>query len=127
METDVTTDVSPTPVVDPDPDPTGADACVTPEAVEAQREPLSDEALARAAKALAHPARLRIVRVLAAQDTCVTGDLISDLSLAQSTISEHLRILREAGLVRGEVDGPRVSYCLDRTGLAALKTAVAEL
>jgi ArsR family transcriptional regulator len=57
----------------------------------------------------------------------VTGDLVAELPLAQSTISEHLRILREAGLVQGEIEGPRTSYCLNRAGLAALQQAVNSL
>jgi len=88
---------------------------------------LADDALAAMAKALGHPARLRIVRLLAERQACVTGDLVAELPLAQSTISEHLRILREAGLIQGEIEGPRTSYCLDRVGLAALQAAVTSL
>lgn len=86
----------------------------------------------RMAKALGHPARLRIVRLLAERQTCVTGDLVAKLSLAESTISEHLWILRAAGLTQGEIEGPRTSYCLDRrlpvpsdrAGLAAVHAAI---
>lgn len=88
---------------------------------------LDDAALALAAKALGHPARVRILRLLAERQACVTGDLVAEMPLSQSTIYEHLRILREAGLIQGEIDGPRVSYCVDRAGLAALKHAVAGL
>lgn len=83
-----------------------------------------DEMLAAMAKALGHPARVRILRLLAERQACVTSDLVAELPLAQSTISEHLRILRQAGLIQGEIEGPRTSYCLDRAGLAALKMAV---
>lgn len=86
-----------------------------------------DETLAAMAKALGHPTRVQILRLLAARDACVTGDLVDELPLAQSTVSEHLRILREAGLVQGEIDGPRTRYCVNPTGLAALKAAVASL
>jgi len=86
-----------------------------------------DELLARMAKALAHPARVRILRVLDQQQACVTGDVVHEIGLAQSTVSEHLRILREAGLVDGEVDGPRTRYCISRQGLATLKAGVAAL
>ena len=79
------------------------------------------------AKALGHPARVRIVRLLDQRDTCVTGDVVLELGLAQSTVSEHLRILRAAGLVQGEIEGPRTRYCLNREGLAALQAGVAEL
>ena len=88
---------------------------------------VNDDTLAAMTKALGHPARLRIVRLLAERQACVTGDLVAELRLAQSTISEHLRILREAGLIQGEIEGPRTSYCLDRAGLAALQAAVSSL
>ncbi len=88
---------------------------------------VDDETLAAMAKALGHPTRVRILRLLAERQACVTGDLVAELPLAQSTISEHLRILREAGLVQGEIEGPRTSYCVDRAGLAALKQAVSSL
>ena len=88
---------------------------------------VDDDTLAAMAKALGHPARLRIIRWLAERQACMTGDLVAELPLAQSTISEHLRILREAGLIQGEIEGPRTSYCLDRGGLAALQAAVTSL
>ena len=87
----------------------------------------TDRDLATMAKALGHPARVRIVRLLDQRDTCVTGDVVLELGLAQSTVSEHLRILRAAGLVQGEIEGPRTRYCLNREGLAALQAGVAEL
>lgn len=86
-----------------------------------------DDTLAAMAKALGHPARVAILRMLAARDTCATGDVVAQLPLAQSTVSEHLRILREAGLVQGEFDGPRTRYCVDPTGLAALRAGIAAL
>ena len=89
--------------------------------------PPSDEVLAAMAKALGHPARVRILRVLAARRTCVTGDVVLELGLAQSTVSEHLRILREAGLVQGEIEGPRTRYCVSDAGLAVLKAGIAAL
>ena len=86
-----------------------------------------DEALAAMAKAVGHPARVRILRVLDEHQACVTGDVVAQLGLAQSTVSEHLRILREAGLIQGEIEGPRTRYCINATGLAALKAGVAAL
>ena len=86
-----------------------------------------DETLAAMAKALGHPTRIQILRLLAARDTCVTGDLVDELPFAQSTVSEHLRVLRQAGLVQGEIDGPRTRYCVDPAGLMVLKDAVASL
>jgi ArsR family transcriptional regulator len=100
-------------------------ACCAP--AEGVPHAVDDEALAAMAKALGHPMRVRILRLLAERQACVTGDLVAELPLAQSTISEHLRILREAGLVQGEIEGPRTSYCVDRTGLAALQAAVSSL
>ncbi len=86
--------------------------------------PPDDQTLAAMAKAVAHPARLAILQLLTNRETCVTGDLVAELLLAQSTVSEHLRILREAGLIHGEIEGPRTRYCVDATGLAILKAGV---
>ena len=86
-----------------------------------------DETLATMAKAVGHPARVRILRVLAARQACVTGDVVAELDLAQSTVSEHLRILREAGLIQGEIEGPRTRYCINAAGLATIKAGIAAL
>jgi ArsR family transcriptional regulator, arsenate/arsenite/antimonite-responsive transcriptional repressor len=88
-----------------------------------------DRALARRIKALAHPARLRIVRALmrVGGDGCCCGDIVRDLPLAQSTVSQHLKVLREAGLIRGEISSPRSCYCLDRAALASVADAMARL
>lgn len=77
--------------------------------------------LAEQAKVLSHPARLAIVEHLAARDTCVCGEIVDALPLAQATVSQHLKVLKATGLVKGEVDGPRSCYCLDRDALAALR------
>lgn len=74
--------------------------------------------LARVAKALGHPIRIRIVHLLLARDACVCGEIVSELPVSQATVSQHLKVLKEAGLVRGEIDGPRVCYCADRAALA---------
>ena len=76
--------------------------------------------LAAASKALGHPARLAILQTLAARGTCVCGEIVDELPLAQATVSQHLKALKEAGLVRGEVDGPRSCYCADGPALRAL-------
>jgi ArsR family transcriptional regulator, arsenate/arsenite/antimonite-responsive transcriptional repressor len=88
--------------------------------------PPDDIALAARLKALAHPARLAIVRALAGigGDGCSCGAIVRDLPLAQSTVSQHLKILREAGIVCGEVGGPRSHYCLDRSALVAVAEAM---
>lgn len=80
----------------------------------------AEEALAARLRALAHPVRLRILAALAGSEACACGDIVRDLPLAQSTVSEHLRILREAGFVRGETAGRRPCYCLDRAALRRL-------
>lgn len=102
-------------------------ACCVPGPEPVGAQVPDDATLATLAKALAHPARVRILRVLDARRTCVTGDVVVELGLAQSTVSEHLRILREAGLIQGEIEGPRTRYCVSATGLAMLKAGVAAL
>lgn len=89
--------------------------------------PEADEALAALAKALGHPARVRILRLLIQRDACVCGDIVDELPLAQSTVSQHLKVLKEAGLIRGEVDAPRVCYCVEPAGLARLRALVGAL
>jgi ArsR family transcriptional regulator len=87
----------------------------------------ADEVLAELAKAVAHPVRAGIVRLLARQQSCQYGDLTDRVPLAKSTVSQHLKVLREAGLVRGELDGPRACYCIDPVGLHRLKRLVEAL
>lgn len=91
------------------------------------RPTADQEELARLAWAVAHPARVQLLRLLIARAGCVCGQLVGEMSLAQSTVSQHLKILKEAGLIRGEVDGPRVCYCVDADGLARLKELIAAL
>jgi len=86
-----------------------------------------DEELARLAKALGHPARVQILRFLAGREGCLCGDIVEHLPLAQSTVSQHLKQLKESGLIRGEIDGPRVCYCIEPRALARLKQLVAGL
>lgn len=88
---------------------------------------VADEELARMARALAHPARVRIIRLLEARNACVCGELVEALPLAQSTVSQHLKVLKEAGLIQGEIDGPRVCYCLAPGALRRLRMLVAAL
>ena len=83
--------------------------------------------LAMICKALAHPVRIRILQHLKKADGCICGRIVAMLPLAQSTVSQHLKILKEAGLVKGEVEGPRTCYCLHRQKLARLKMLVAGL
>ncbi len=85
------------------------------------------EQLALYCKALAHPARIQIVQFLAGVETCFCGDIVKQLPLAQSTVSQHLKILKEAGIVQGEIDGPRTCYWLARDCLAQLKSLISQL
>lgn len=87
----------------------------------------SNDHLAELAKALAHPARLRILRLLQATPGCIGGDIVDAIGLAQSTVSEHLRILKAAGIISGEIDGPRVCYALNPVALAPLAELIASL
>lgn len=85
------------------------------------------EELAKLAKALGHPARVRILRLLIGRESCMCGDIVEELPLAQSTISQHLKVLREVGLIRGEIDPPRISYRIDPATLRRLKELIADL
>ncbi|MGB9455591.1 MAG: metalloregulator ArsR/SmtB family transcription factor [Bryobacteraceae bacterium] len=85
----------------------------------------ADEELAKLAKAIGHPARVQILRMLSRKEARVCSQIVDELPLAQSTVSEHLRILKEAGLVRSSQDGPRVGYCINFDGLRRLKALVA--
>lgn len=107
------------------------DLCRTP--VEPERAadmqwiegPEADDELARLAKAIGHPARVRILRFLSQKEAKVCSQIVDELPLAQSTVSEHLRILKEAGLVRSSQDGPRAGYCINYRTLRKLKALVA--
>lgn len=79
-----------------------------------------DEALALVAKALGHPARIQIVKLLLERKNCIGGDIVEQIGLAQSTVSEHLRILKAAGLITGEIERPRVCYSLNADRLRPL-------
>ena len=85
--------------------------------------PLEHE-VALLAKALGHPARVRIMRLLLAHDACYCGQLVDELSLAQATVSQHLKVLKDAGLIVGEIEGLRTCYCASRDRLAELHDLV---
>ena len=87
----------------------------------------SDADLARLAKALGHPARVRILRLLLSRDSCYCGEVVDELPLAQATVSQHLKVLRDAGLIQGEIEGPRTCYCANPGGLVHLGDLLAEL
>lgn len=79
------------------------------------------------AKAIGHPARIKILRYLAHKNACICGDIVDELGLAQSTVSQHLKVLKDAGIIRGEIDGPRVCYCIEPRTLRRLKALVGSL
>ena len=75
---------------------------------------IKTETLARFAKALGHPARIAIMKYLAKQETCYFGDIHEELPIAQATVSQHLKELKDAGLIQGEIETPKVKYCIVR-------------
>lgn len=83
--------------------------------------------IALLAKALGHPARIAILQFLAEQKTCVCGDIVDELPLSQSTVSQHLKELKRVGLIKGQIEGPTVCYCIDARALQRSKHLLAEL
>jgi len=86
-----------------------------------------DRELAALAKALGHPTRVAILRFLCRRGGCICGDIVDQLPFAQATVSQHLKVLKEAGLLQGEIDGPRVCYCPEPRSLARLRALLHEL
>lgn len=80
--------------------------------------------LAVLADAIAHPARLLILQTLAQRGTCICGEIVDELPLSQATVSQHLKTLKNAGLVQGEISGPKTCYCLNPQGIAELESAL---
>lgn len=74
----------------------------------------ADSNTARFAKAMAHPVRIYILKMLSQQSCCYSGDLAEELPIARSTLSQHLKALKDAGLIQGEIDPPKIKYCLNR-------------
>ncbi|MEX2570436.1 MAG: metalloregulator ArsR/SmtB family transcription factor [Gemmatimonadota bacterium] len=93
--------------------------CPAPPPIDPNVDP--DEELARYAKALGHPARVKILRFLLEREDCMAGAISGELPLAQSTVSQHLKVLRESGLIHGEVDGTRICYCADADRIERLQ------
>jgi len=87
----------------------------------------ADAELARLAKALGHKTRVRILRMLAKKEARMCSLIVDELPLAQSSVSEHLRILKSAGLIRGREDGPRVAYCIEPRMFQRMKTLLGVL
>ncbi len=110
--------------------PNKDDVACCPPATEVKRpqsEAEANQRLAELAKALAHPARVAIMRILSTRTDCVCGDIVAELPLAQSTVSQHLKILKDAGLIRGTVSGPSVCYCIEPASLALFKLLAEDL
>ena len=95
----------------------------------AKTEPFdtSDKQLAEIAKALSHPARIRILRILNNRNSCITGEIVDLLPLSQSTVSQHLKELKSVNLIKGEIEGPRTSYCLNETIMEKTKSVFTKL
>ena len=108
----------PEPLCCPEPEP-------PPSHIRALEGPQADQELAKLAKAIGHPARVRILRMLSRQEARICSQIVGELPLAQSTISEHLRILKHAGLIRSNRDGQRIGYCIDNHTLRRLKALTA--
>lgn len=81
----------------------------------------NNEQLARFAKALGHPARITIMYFLANQESCFFGDIHDELPIAKATVSQHLKELKDAGLIQGEIEPPKVRYCVDKENWALAK------
>lgn len=86
-----------------------------------------EDRLTHMMKALGHPARLQIMLYLSENPQCITGDIVEVLPLAQATVSQHLKVLRDAGLICGTIDGPAVCYCVDCDNIAWFKEQIGKL
>ena len=85
------------------------------------------ERLANALKALSHPARLAILNTLAKRGTCICGEIVDVMPLSQATVSQHLKVLKDAGLISGEIDGQKSCYCINGEAFKSLRTKVESL
>lgn len=83
--------------------------------------------LADVAKALSHPARIQILKILTVTNACICGDIVEKLPLAQATVSQHLKELKRVGLIKGDIDGPKVCYCINQKVLDKAKKSFEKL
>jgi DNA-binding transcriptional ArsR family regulator len=88
---------------------------------------VKDNRISKYAKALAHPARIAILKFLAKKAACPCGDIVEELPLSQSTVSQHLKELKEAGLIKGEIEGAKVCYCIDEKEWKAAQAWINQL
>jgi len=96
-------------------------------AIQPNEPSIDTEAFAKICKALAHPVRIKILTYLKSVNRCICGEIVDMLPLAQSTVSQHLKHLKAAGLIQGEIEGPRTCYCIDATVLERFKQLVERL
>ncbi|HYG52169.1 MAG TPA: metalloregulator ArsR/SmtB family transcription factor [Flavobacteriales bacterium] len=82
-------------------------------ATKAEEFTVKQNKIAKYMKALGHPARIAIIELLVKKQSCICGDIVEELPLSQSTVSQHLKELKEAGLIKGDIDGVKVCYCID--------------
>ncbi len=105
--------------------------CCPPEKQSVDLRPIegteADEELAALAKALGHQVRVQIIRLLTRKESCVCGEIVEQIPLAQSTVSQHLKVLKEVGLIRGDIEGASTCYCIDSKGLRRLKVLITGL
>ena len=88
---------------------------------------LKDNRIANYAKALAHPARIAILKLLIQKQACICGDIVEELPLSQSTVSQHLKELKQAGLIKGDIEGAKVCYCIDQKEWKLAKERINQL
>lgn len=88
---------------------------------------LKDNRIANYAKALAHPARIAILKLLIQKQACICGDIVEELPLSQSTVSQHLKELKQAGLIKGDIEGAKVCYCIDEKEWKLAKERINQL
>ena len=94
-----------------------------------KKETITDKQVraARYAKALGHPVRMYVVQLLSSQSCCYSGDLSEDLPIAKSTLSQHLKELKNAGLIQGEIEAPKIKYCLNQKNWKEAKALFEEM
>jgi DNA-binding transcriptional ArsR family regulator len=88
---------------------------------------IKDNRIAKYAKAISHPARVAILNVLLKKQACICGDIVDELPLSQSTVSQHLKELKEAGLIKGDIEGAKVCYCIDEKEWNLAQKSLTEL
>ena len=96
-------------------------------ATKAEEFSVKDNRLSKYAKALAHPARIAILKILLKRNACICGDIVEELPLSQSTVSQHLKELKEAGLIKGQIEGAKICYCIDEVEWQKARLVLDEL